>query len=198
MVGHALTAAPLARAWVVGTIATLLIDLNMTFHLGPYLEDTKKIGAIGFGASASLRSATRPAAQCSEGRIGGAPFKFYRPEGAWLASQVPIFPLFLINRKIGAIGFEPTASRSRTERTTRLCYAPNVFYEGFRSRQVSLTCHCDVLAHRCECAPTKDISSNNLMRYHTNSLGIGAIRPGTCRLRRNRAVLRPDAVHVTL
>ena len=140
MVGHALTADPLARAGIVGTIATLLIDLNMTFHLGHYLGDKKRIGAIGF---------------------------------------------------------EPTASRSRTERTTRLCYAPNVFYEGFRSRQVSLTCHCDVLAHRCECAPTKDISSNNLMRYHTNSLGIGAIRPGTCRLRRNRAVLRPDAVHVT-
>ena len=32
--------------------------------------------------------------------------------------------LLLKMGKIGAIGFEPTASRSRTERTTRLCYAP--------------------------------------------------------------------------
>ena len=28
------------------------------------------------------------------------------------------------NHLVGAIGFEPTTSRSQTERTTRLCYAP--------------------------------------------------------------------------
>ena len=29
--------------------------------------------------------------------------------------------------KIGARGFEPPTSRSQTERTTRLCYAPKLF-----------------------------------------------------------------------
>jgi hypothetical protein len=33
-----------------------------------------------------------------------------------------LFPLAL--KLVGAIGFEPTTSRSQTERTTRLCYAP--------------------------------------------------------------------------
>ncbi len=33
------------------------------------------------------------------------------------------FPMHF-KKRVGAIGFEPTASRSRTERTTRLCYAP--------------------------------------------------------------------------
>ena len=30
----------------------------------------------------------------------------------------------LVKRKVGAIGFEPTTSRSRTERSTRLSHAP--------------------------------------------------------------------------
>src|ERR1041384_308878 len=29
-----------------------------------------------------------------------------------------------LRKLVGAIGFEPTTSRSQTERTTRLCYAP--------------------------------------------------------------------------
>ena len=67
VVSHALTTDPFAGARVVGTIATLLVDLDLAFHLSHSLG---------------------------------------------------------LARKIGAIGFEPTASRSRTERTTRLCYAP--------------------------------------------------------------------------
>lgn len=34
--------------------------------------------------------------------------------------------VFILTKLVGARGFEPPTSRSQTERTTRLCYAPNV------------------------------------------------------------------------
>ena len=43
-----------------------------------------------------------------------------------------IGPVDILQKRIGAIGFEPTASRSRTERTTRLCYAPMLNLEFLR------------------------------------------------------------------
>ena len=36
------------------------------------------------------------------------------------------FLYFSLGNLVGARGFEPPTSRSQTERTTRLCYAPNV------------------------------------------------------------------------
>ena len=50
VVSHALTTDPFAGARVVGTIATLLVDLDLAFHLSHSLGLARKIGAIGFGA----------------------------------------------------------------------------------------------------------------------------------------------------
>ena len=39
----------------------------------------------------------------------------------------------LLNLLVGARGFEPPTSRSQTERTTRLCYAPKLSFQQVKS-----------------------------------------------------------------
>ena len=71
-----------------------------------------------------------------------------------------------INKKdvVGARGFEPPTSRSQTERTTRLCYAPRIVIQCFdrpnlkgailagalRRGQDSLMQRYQEIARRCE------------------------------------------------